>query len=308
MIKVVEYGRRSGHQGVVPVFQATGQPAESYPVDSRTGLDAATSWGMLDSAKRIIIKLCDAAVTLPSMTKEHYPPTLPCCSRGRAAMLALAVMLGACSSPLPPAPATAPDKASIAPAPAAQPSASAAIQQNDAASPLPLDDAASQITIIVRRGGLLARLGHDHLILVKNLRGSVDQRHQCASLQFRLDEMEVDPAALRLAAGLQPQPSAEAISGTRRNMLTRTLDAERYPLVQIQAERQGEELALQITLHGVTRSLRVPAVITSDGHGVRAEGSFTILQSDYGITPFAVMGGALAVQDPLELHYRLLAH
>ncbi|MYM39298.1 YceI family protein [Pseudoduganella sp. CY13W] len=180
--------------------------------------------------------------------------------------------------------------------------------QHQAATALAIDDAASQITIIVRRGGLLARLGHDHLVLVKNLQGSVDPRSQRARLQFRLDEMEVDPAALRLAAGLQPQPSAEAIAGTRRNMLTRTLDAEHYPLVQLQAERQGEELALQITLHGVTRKLRVPATIISDGHKVQAEGSFTILQSDYGITPFAVMGGALAVQDQLELHYHLLAH
>lgn len=295
---------------MVPVFQATGQPAESCAVDSRTGLDAATNWGMLDSAKRIIIKLCDAAVTPPSMIKKHLSATSRCSVSKRASILALSLMLGACGAPpsQPPAPPTAPDKANTAPAPAAQAPASTASEQPGAASVLAIDDAASQITIIVRRGGLLARLGHDHLILVKNLQGSVDQRKQHATLQFRLDEMEVDPAALRLAAGMQPQPSADAIASTRRNMLTRTLDAERYPLVQIQAERQGEELALQITLHGVTRELRVPAAIVGDGGKLQLAGSFNILQSDYGITPFAVMGGALAVQDQLELHYRLLAH
>ena len=310
MNKPSRAGRTASYKEVVPVFQATGQPAESCAVDSRTGLDAATNWGMLDSAKRIIIKLCDAAVTPPSMIKKHLFTTLHCSVSCRASILALSLMLGACGAPprQPPAPATAPDQASTVPAPAAQAPASTAIEPPGAASVLAIDDAASQITIIVRRGGLLARLGHDHLILVKNLQGSVDLRSQRASLQFRLDEMEVDPPALRLAAGLQPQPSAEAIAGTRRNMLTRTLDAERYPLVQIQAERQGEELALQITLHGVTRKLRVPATIASNDGKLQVEGSFTILQSDYGITPFAVMGGALAVQDQLELHYRLLAH
>lgn len=292
------------------MFQATGQPAESCAVDSRTVLDAATNWGMLDSAKRIIIKLCDAAVTPPTMIKKHLSTTLRRAVSKRASILAVSLMLAACGAPQPqpPAPATVPDTASTALAPAAQTPASTASEQPAATSVLAIDDAASQITIIVRRGGLLARLGHDHLILVKNLQGNVDLRNQRATLQFRLDEMEVDPAALRLAAGLQPQPSADAIAGTRRNMLTRTLDAEHYPLVQIQAERQGNELALQITLHGVTRKLRVPAAIISDGSKLQVEGSFNILQSDYGITPFAVMGGALAVQDQLELHYRLLAH
>lgn len=244
------------------------------------------------------------------MIKKHLPTTLRCNASRRATILALSIMLGACGSPLsqPPALATAAVKANAAPVPSAQTSASSALQQQAAASALAIEPAASQITIIVRRGGLLARLGHDHLILVKNLQGSVDLHKQRANLQFRLDELEVDPAALRFAAGLQPQPSAEAIAGTRRNMLTRTLDAERYPLVQIQAERQGEELDLQISLHGVTRKLRVPAAIISNDHKVQAEGSFAILQSDYGITPFAVMGGALAVQDQLELHFRLLAH
>lgn len=182
-----------------------------------------------------------------------------------------------------------------------------------APAPMPLlqfDEAGSQITVIVRRGGLLARLGHDHLILVKNLRGSVDPQHNRASLQFRLDEMQVDPPELRLAAGLAPQPSADAVAGTRQNMLNRVLDAARYPLVRLEAERSadGQSLQLSLTLHGVTRRMQLPANIQSDGRSLRAEGSFTILQSDYGITPFAVMGGALAVQDQLELHYRLLAH
>lgn len=50
---------------LVPVYQATGQPAESYARDSRTSLGVATNRHMLDSAKAIIISLYDAAVTAP---------------------------------------------------------------------------------------------------------------------------------------------------------------------------------------------------------------------------------------------------
>lgn len=230
--------------------------------------------------------------------------------------LACSLALNACSpvAPLPPAPATSadrPDGGNSASSVAASHTPVPGTPTIAAELPvLSIDDQHSQITIIVRRGGLLARLGHDHLILVRQLSGSVDQRNNRATLQFRLDEMQVDPPELRLAAGLSPQPSADAIAGTRHNMLQRTLDAQRYPLVLVQAERHadGHSLQLALTLHGVTRSLRVPANIHSDGRSLSAEGSFTILQSDYGITPFAVMGGALAVQDQLELHYRLQAH
>lgn len=259
------------------------------------------------------------------MIKKHVLVPLRRPASAIALLLCCGMVLQACS-PVPAQPSGASTGASADSAPAgkgsaappraaahaAAPAAFAPAATAIAPAPLPplqFDDAASQITVIVRRGGLLARLGHDHLILVKNLRGSVDQQHNRARLQFRLDEMQVDPPELRLAAGLSPQPAADAVAGTRQNMLNRVLDAPRYPLVVLEAERSadGQSLQLSLTLHGVTRRMQLPANIHSDGRSLRAEGSFNILQSDYGITPFAVMGGALAVQDQLELHYRLLA-
>ena len=36
-----------------------------------------------------------------------------------------------------------------------------------------------------------------------------------------------------------------------------------------------------------------------------ARGAFVARQSDFGITPFAVFGGALAVQDEMELRFAI---
>ncbi len=239
----------------------------------------------------------------------------------------LSLSLVACSPAMPPRATVAPDQraaealasstaqAEVAPAATSAQSVPAGVPQAGTEqhparlSSLRIDNSASLITIIVRRGGVLARLGHDHLIAVQDLQGSVDLQANRADLQFRLDAMLVDPPALRSAAGLDRQPSAEAVEGTRRNMLTRVLDAQRYPLVQLHAERatDGQTLQLSITLHGVTRTQTVPVTLRSDAQGLHAEGSLVLRQSDYGITPFSVMGGALAVLDPLELQYRLLA-
>ncbi len=42
-------------------------------------------------------------------------------------------------------------------------------------------------------------------------------------------------------------------------------------------------------------------------HTVLANGAFTVKQSDFGIKPFAVFGGALSVKDELELKFAISA-
>jgi polyisoprenoid-binding protein YceI len=66
-------------------------------------------------------------------------------------------------------------------------------------------------------------------------------------------------------------------------------------------------LGAEITLHGVTREYKVPLQLREDGATVVANGAFTVRQTDFGITPFAVFGGALAVKDELELRFAISA-
>jgi len=177
------------------------------------------------------------------------------------------------------------------------------------AGALSIDSGASLIAITVRRGGPLARLGHDHVVAARTVEGRVDPAANRASLRFRLDALTVDEAPLRQQAGLDTQPSADAIAGTRRNMLTRVLDAERFPWVDVAIERPavGGALATSVTLHGVTRRYQVPATVVAEGGTVRASGSMSLRQTDFGLVPFSVLGGAMAVQDVLELRFDIVA-
>jgi polyisoprenoid-binding protein YceI len=217
-------------------------------------------------------------------------------------------------SPQPAATASAPAAAKPAaapsvsrPAPAAKPPAAGAAAP---APPLHIDAAQSLIAVTVRRGGLLARLGHDHLVAARAISGTVAPAQHRADFQFRLDQLTVDEAPLRTAAGLEKQPSADAIEGTRTNMLTKVLDAGRYPLVTVHAERgaAGQPLQATITLHGVSRTLAIPVEIRETAAGMTVSGAVNLKQSDFGIVPFSLMGGALAVQDQLELKFTLVAH
>ncbi len=175
---------------------------------------------------------------------------------------------------------------------------------------LRIDPQQSLIAVTVRRGGRLARLGHDHVVASRNLFGFVAADDGQADFQFRLDELTVDEPGLRRDAGLEPDLPAEAINGTRQNMLTRVLEAQRFPLVVLRAVQLAatdSTMQLTITLHGVTRTIMVPVQV---GHGERwlaASGRFDILQSEFGITPMAVLGGAIAVEDRLQLRFHIVA-
>ncbi|MDN2675427.1 YceI family protein [Janthinobacterium sp. SUN033] len=224
----------------------------------------------------------------------------------RRLLLACACALLAACSPFAPPPA-----ASLPAAPAAAPAMQAPPWQQPGVRILHIAPQESLLTITVRRGGALARLGHDHVVASRSLQGVVAPAPGRAQFRFRLDEMSVDEAGLRQAAGLTTTPSADAIAGTRHNMLVRVLEAERYPWVNIEARRTGDKEVLEadITLHGVTRTLQLPVRIeeTADGRQLQASGSLLLKQSDFGIVPFAVLGGAMAVQDQMELAFRITA-
>ena len=187
----------------------------------------------------------------------------------------------------------------------------------------------SLIAITVHRGGALARLGHDHVVASRDIQGQALQDpatgHPAAGsadLHFRLDQLTVDEPALRKEAGFDTRPGPDAVAGTRVNMLTRVLEAERFPLVSIHASwpagaaqnagMTGTETAtetevrLAITLHGVTRTIAATARITRDGDVISVEGSLSLNQSDFGIVPFSVMAGALAVKDGLDLRFHIV--
>ncbi len=198
------------------------------------------------------------------------------------------------------------------------PAASAAWYRQAAAAGtivLNVDPGRSLIVATVRRGGPLARLGHDHVVASHAISGAMAPAAGRADFGFRLDQMVVDEAPLRAQAGLDTVPSADAIAGTRHNMLTRVLDAARYPEVTLQVKAPTRPSALNpaqtvaelsVTLHGVTRTLAAPLLLEQRADGLVASGSFTLRQSDFGITPLAVMNGAMTVQDTLELRYRIV--
>jgi hypothetical protein len=212
--------------------------------------------------------------------------------------LPLLLLLTACGQPLAPPPA---------PGPAAGPDAWRAAAASGAAV-YAVDPDASLIAVTVHRAGLMARLGHDHVVASHALAGYAAPGLGRADVAFRVDQLTVDEPPLRRAAGFDTQPSADAIEGTRRNMLGPVLDAQHYPDVTLHAERSADgPLRMAVTLHGVTRWMELPASVQVDANQLTASGTAHLKQTDFGITPFSVGGGLLAVADGLDVRYHIVA-
>jgi polyisoprenoid-binding protein YceI len=182
-----------------------------------------------------------------------------------------------------------------------------------------IDPARSVVTVVVRRAGPLARFGHDHVITSADEHGTVWLGSVPAGSAFVMilpvDRFEVDLPAARAAAGPEfsaPVPD-EARAGTRQNLLrTEVLDAAAFPEITLRSSGASGDwpqalVQVAVTLKGVERVQSMPVSITRDATGLVASGALRLRQSDFGITPFSVAGGAIQVADLLEVSFVIAA-
>jgi hypothetical protein len=174
-----------------------------------------------------------------------------------------------------------------------------------------IEPSLSLVVIEVRRSGSLAHLGHDHVIASHNVRGYVAPNDARADLYLRLDELVVDEPELRVEARFGTQPTEAAIAGTRGNMLGQ-FHAEQHPYAvisvgSVDADATDPWLDASVTLNGITRAVHIPVKIEQTADQLIVNGRVALEQTDFGIDPFSVLGGALQVQDRVEVRFVIRA-
>lgn len=182
-----------------------------------------------------------------------------------------------------------------------------------------LDPAASTVRIYAFRAGAAAKLGHNHVLSAPQFEGFVSLPGPGVAgarfdLQFRLDELEIDRSEQRagLGAAFATPIPPEAIAQTRAHLIGDDgLQASRFPLVRIHALQVSGEAPrcaahVEIELHGQKRDVWLPLVAEGLPDKLAVTGSFVLRQSDFGVKPYSVLGGALAVQDEVVIEFRLV--
>ncbi len=226
----------------------------------------------------------------------------------KAGLIAWLGLLGACASK----PPSGTSKAVSAPSPLTAPYAA---QAKAGKSIYRLDRAKSNVWILVDKAGPLASFGHRHVIKVGRLEGFAAVAPDAAThadVRFPVASLEVDtPEALK-RFGDDDIPSKADIKGTRAHMLgASVLDASRYPWVSLQisiaqTNAGSEPVRATIRLHGQQKTLSLGTTLAHPARAWKVKGGFSIKQTEFGITPYSIMLGALRVKNQIEIRYDLV--
>lgn len=181
------------------------------------------------------------------------------------------------------------------------------------------DPQASTVRIYVFRSGTAARLGHNHVLSAPQFAGLLylpaeEIARARFDVEFRLDQLEIDRPEYRSALGsaFSSVLSPDQIQGTREHMLgSNSMQADRYPFVRIhslQISGESPKIAAQVRveIHGQTRDTWVPLMVEELAGHLSVSGALVIKQTEYGIQPYSILGGLLAVKDEILVEFKLV--
>ncbi len=179
-----------------------------------------------------------------------------------------------------------------------------------------LDPSTGSFRVVIMKEGALRALGHDHVLEVRDFRGSVELQDSSATLHLQINTagLDIDDAAARRAEGLAGEVSDADRAKIRRTMRgEKGLDVRRYPLITLDArsiepvesEKDMWMLSGEFSLHGTTSTLDLPVTLVPRPGGYWAYGYARLRPSDYGIEPVKALGGLVRTADEALVRFNL---
>jgi polyisoprenoid-binding protein YceI len=174
-----------------------------------------------------------------------------------------------------------------------------------------VDGRSSRFTVQAFATGMLARMGHNPTIGIRDFSGE---------MKFNPDKLEAGSFHLVIKSAslsVQDDISDKDLREIERLMKLEVLETAKFPEIVydapgISVTKMADALysaALngKLTLHGVTRNQPITVRVALFGTMLRASGDFTLDQTDYSIKLVSVAGGALKLKDELKFSFEIVA-
>ena len=175
-----------------------------------------------------------------------------------------------------------------------------------------IDPAQSKFMVKAFRGGLLWFKGHSHLIAAREFSG-----------QAELTPSLVNPASLQMqvrAASLEE--TSDEFTPQQKQIIKKeleeiVLETAKYPEItfkstDVKAKINNNQIEAKIggdlTLHGVTRHITIPARVTVSGDTLRAQGEFTINRKNFNVDATNAFHGLVRVKHKLKFTFDIVGH
>ncbi len=174
-----------------------------------------------------------------------------------------------------------------------------------------IDGRSSRFTVRAFASGLLAKMGHNPTIGIRDLSGE---------MKFNPDKLEAGSFRLVIKAAsmsVQDDISDKDLREIERLMNQEVLETAKFPEIVYEASsipitKMSDTLCSatlngDLTMHGVTRRQPIVSRVALLGSMLRASGDFSLNQTDYNIKLVSVAGGALKLKDELKFSFEIVA-
>jgi polyisoprenoid-binding protein YceI len=174
-----------------------------------------------------------------------------------------------------------------------------------------IDANRSKFTVKASRGGLAWFKGHDHLIAVRDFSGETE-----------LSLNVINPASLRMTIRADSlEETSDEFTPAQKQIINKELDeivleSAKYPEITFKStDVTGKfvngafeaEIGGEMTLHGVTRRVVIPASVTLSGDGFRAVGKFEINRKKFNVDATNAFHGLVRVRHTLDFTFDIVA-
>lgn len=173
-----------------------------------------------------------------------------------------------------------------------------------------IDAASSKFMVKARRGGLAWFKGHDHYIAVRDFGGRAE---------LTLDAL--NPASLQMtikAASLEE--TSDVFTPQQKGIINKELDeivleTAKYPEITFRSTevkgglkngRFEVKIGGDMTLHGVTRHIEIPATVSVEGDKLHATGEFNLDRSKFNVKATSAFHGLVRIKNSLKFTFDIV--
>jgi polyisoprenoid-binding protein YceI len=174
-----------------------------------------------------------------------------------------------------------------------------------------IDPAQSKFMAHASRGGLAWFKGHSHNLAVRDFSGTAD---------LTLDT--INPASLQMSVKADSLEETDPVfTPAQKQIINREVDeivleASKYPEITFKSTavsgkiEQGKfivKITGDLTLHGVTRSIEIPATVSIDGDTIRAVGKFEIDRKNFNVNATNAFRGLVRIKHDVKFEFDIVA-
>jgi polyisoprenoid-binding protein YceI len=174
-----------------------------------------------------------------------------------------------------------------------------------------LDKGSSKFTVRAFATGMLSALGHSPTFAIRDFTGEANfdlasPDRASLSLRIRADSLELmDDVKSKDRREMESTMNQSVLESAKYpEIVFTTTSASSTPL---SAGRYQVNASGNLSLHGVTRPLVVPAQMAILGDMIRVSGEFPLSQTNFSIQPVSVAGGTLKLKDELKFTFDIVA-